>query len=186
MSIDHVRALMEHYPAIFMACHTRHVRDPKTKEVLSASQAGILDHLDEIEPLGLNDLARHLGVTPATMSIAVDRLVRRGYLQRTRDTKDARRIRLLLTRAGARIRSAQSVLDAELVGTMLAHLTPEERSRGLEGLALLAKAAKVMLRTRSESGTWARRRAADDRDTTSEKGIGNEQRHNTGRTRRGR
>lgn len=154
---DAVRSLLDAYPKIFFACHTRHVRDPKTGEALSTSQASILDHLDEVEAIGLLDLARHMGVTPATMSIAVDRLVRRGYVERGRDVKDARRVRLRITGAGLRLREASSVLDHELVAAMLGTLSADELRRGLEGLALLARGAGQLMRERSEQGTWNRR-----------------------------
>ncbi len=163
---DAVRSLLESYPKIFFACHTRHVRDPKTGEALSASQASILDHLDEVEAIGLLDLARHMGVTPATMSIAVDRLVRRGYVERGRDAKDARRVRLRITGAGLRLREASSVLDHDLVAAMLGMLSPDELRRGLEGLALLARGAGELMRERSEQGTWNRR--SRDAERTSE------------------
>src|SRR2546425_1403510 len=84
MTSDAARQLMELYPRIYFACHTRHVRDPRTRRLLSAHQASILDHLDEREPLTLVDLARHMGVTPSTMSLHVERLVRRGYVSRLR------------------------------------------------------------------------------------------------------
>ena len=75
---DSVWQVMTLYPKIFFACHTRHVRDPKTRRILSSHQASVLDHLDEREAIPLMDLARHMGVTPSTMSIAIDRLVRTG------------------------------------------------------------------------------------------------------------
>ena len=51
------------YPRIYFACHTRHVRDPQTQRLLSRHQARVLDHLDEVDPMTLNGLARHMGVT---------------------------------------------------------------------------------------------------------------------------
>jgi DNA-binding MarR family transcriptional regulator len=156
----HVESLLEYYPKIFLACHTRHVRDPKSGEVLSARQASILDHLDEIDGIGLNDLARHMGVTPGTMSPAIDRLVARGYVTRGRHGEDARRVQLRLTRAGARLRDAQSVLDRELVAAMLARLSPAEQEEAMRGLGLLARAAGELLHTKSEQKAWARRGSA--------------------------
>src|SRR6266566_3782665 len=67
MTNDAARQVMELYPHIYFACHTRHVRDPRTHRVLSAHQASILDPLDEREPRTLLDLARHMGVTASTM-----------------------------------------------------------------------------------------------------------------------
>src|SRR5271155_6244546 len=93
------RQVMELYPKIYFACHTRHVRDPRTRRILSAHQASILDHLNTEDSLPLMDLARHMGVTPSTMSIAVERLVRQGYVLRARDRIDRRGVSLLLSAA---------------------------------------------------------------------------------------
>ena len=143
MSLGHAtRRVLELYPRIFLACHTLHVRDPATSRRLSARQAGILDHLDDTEPTTLGGLARHMGVTPSTMSLAVDRLERDGYVARRPDPADGRRVGLTLTPAGTRIRDANSVLDAERVRAMLKRLSPGDRPRALEGLALLAEAAR--------------------------------------------
>jgi DNA-binding MarR family transcriptional regulator len=140
MTPDAVKQVMELYPRIYFACHTRHVRDPKTQRLLSAHQASILDHLDEREPLTLLDLARHMGVTPSTMSLHVERLVRRGYVSRLRAAEDGRRLRLLLTPAGVRVREAKSVLDPDRVRALLSRLTSEDQQAGIRGLALLARA----------------------------------------------
>lgn len=141
MTGQHVRRLLELYPKIFHACHTRHVRDASTGVVLSASQAAILDHLDEVDATSLAGLARHAGVTASTMSIAVDRLVRKGLVTRVRDQADGRRVELRLTAAGARMREANSVLDAERVRAMLERLSEDDRASALHGLEILGRAA---------------------------------------------
>ena len=128
------------YPRIYFACHLRHVRDERTKQVVSAHQASILDHLDEIEPLTSRRLAAHMGVTDSTMSLSVDRLIRQGYVTRIRDARDARRVELRLTKSGVRIKSEKSVLDPKRVRHLLACLNEEDRARAMEGLSLLANA----------------------------------------------
>ncbi len=138
---NQIQQLMSLYPRIYFACHTRHVRDPRKRHTLSAHQASVLDHLDEIEPTGLLTLAAHMGVTASTMSLMIDRLARGGYVVRSRDRKDGRRVNLRLTKAGVRIKSEKSVLDPERVRTVLAQLTSDERDQALEGLALLARAS---------------------------------------------
>jgi DNA-binding MarR family transcriptional regulator len=135
------RQVMTLYPQIYFACHTRHVRDPDSQRLLSRHQASILDHLDELDPTTVNDLARHMGVTPATMSLAVDRLERKGYVVRARDVADRRRVHVRLTSAGVRIREATSVLDSSRVEALLSRLTEGERAAAIHGLALLATAA---------------------------------------------
>jgi len=141
MVSDAVGRLMELYPRIYFACHRRHLRDPKSDAVLSAHQGSILDHLDEREPLMLRELARHMGVTASTMSLQIEQLVRKGYVIRERDAGDGRKLKLRLSEDGARVREANSVLDAERVAKMLDRLSEEELAAGLAGLALLAKAA---------------------------------------------
>src|SRR5713226_961611 len=97
-------AVMTLYPRIYFACHTRHIRDPQSHRLLSRHQASILDHLDELEPTTVMNLASHMGVTAATMSLAVDRLERKGYVVRLRDATDRRRVHVRLTTAGVRIK----------------------------------------------------------------------------------
>jgi DNA-binding MarR family transcriptional regulator len=143
------KELLELYPRIFFACHMRHVRDPKTRRILSAHQASILDHLDEREPVTLLDLARHMGVTASTMSLHVEKLVRRGYVLRERDVRDARRLRLRISASGARIREANSVLDPKCVRAMLSRLSAAEQAAGLRGLEILARAANEQMEEQS-------------------------------------
>ncbi len=139
--LEGVRQVLALYPQVYFACHTRHVRDPDSQRLLSRHQASILDHLDEVDPTTVNDLARHMGVTPATMSLAIDRLERKGYVVRARDGADRRRVHVRLTSAGVRIREATSVLDPSRVEALLARLTDSERDAAIRGLALLATAA---------------------------------------------
>ena len=136
------------YPKIYFACHTRHVQDEETHQRLSAHQAGILDHLDDVEPVTMLQLAGHLGVTASTMSLTVDRLVRAGYVTRDRDAVDARKVALRLTKDGARLKERKSVLDPALVAAMLARMKPRQRAAALAGLELLAKAAAEFVESR--------------------------------------
>ena len=142
----HVRALLDAYPRIYFACHTRHVRDPGTGADVSTHQASILDHLDEVDPMSMTDLAGHMGVTVATMSLAVDRLERRAYVRRDRDPDDGRRVLLRVTPAGLRLREAKSVLDPVRVEQVLAQLSPADRTAALAGLELLARASEAHMR----------------------------------------
>jgi DNA-binding MarR family transcriptional regulator len=146
------REVMALYPRIYFACHTRHVRDPQSQRLLSRHQASVLDHLDEVEPTTLNDLASHMGVTAGTMSLTVDRLESRGYVVRIRDTADRRRVHLRLTAAGVRVREATSVLDPERVEALVAKLSDEDRSAAVHGLALLARAAQQQMHETSSAG----------------------------------
>ena len=156
---DDVRAVLASYPKIFFACHVRHVHDEAAGRVLSAHQASILDHLDDVEPTSVSDLARHMGVTASTMSLAIDRLEDHGYVARSRHASDGRRVDVTLTSAGGRIKERDKVLDPELLRAMLARLTVDERRDALHGLGLLARAAQESMHEKSR-GRTARRPAA--------------------------
>jgi MarR family transcriptional regulator, organic hydroperoxide resistance regulator len=142
---DAAAAVLSLYPRIYFACHTRHVRDPQSQRLLSRHQASVLDHLDEIEPTTLVDLSRHMGVTPGTMSVAIDRLERKGYVVRLRDAADRRKVHLRLTAAGVRVREASSVLDPMRVEALVMRLSDAERERAIDGLRLLAHAAQEQM-----------------------------------------
>lgn len=147
------------YSQIYFACHTRHVHDPDTGTRVSAHQASILSHLDSVDPTPVSELAAHMGVTVSTMSIAIGRLVRQGYVARARAENDGRVRHVTLTPAGERIRSAQKVLDPELVRSMLGRLSPIERRDALRGIELLGSAAREQVRARrADEGTTSRRR----------------------------
>jgi DNA-binding MarR family transcriptional regulator len=148
------------YPRIYFACHTRHVRDPQTDRVLSRTQASILDHLDEVDPLTLNELARHMGVTAGTMSLAIDRLEHKGFVVRLRDTADRRRVHLRLTAAGMRVRQASSVLDPQRVEALVERLDPADRAVAVRGLALLARAAEDQMAEQSRGSRPSNHHAA--------------------------
>ena len=146
------------YSQIYFACHTRHVHDPESGTRVSARQASILSHLDSVEPTPLSQLASHLGVTVSTMSIAVDRLVRQGYVVRDRAESDARVRHVRLTTAGERLRAAQKVLEPQLVRAMLSRLSPAERRDALRGLELLGTAAREQTKERRSNQPLPRQR----------------------------
>jgi DNA-binding MarR family transcriptional regulator len=146
-----IRRLLDAYPAIFIACHRRHVRDEATGRLITEHQAGILDHLHATRGTTLSKLAEHAGVGRSSMSIMVAKLVRRGYLTRKRSKTDGRSISLTLTSAGARIKEENTVLDADLVRDMFCTMQPKDLETALEGIELLARHANILLRRRKRS-----------------------------------
>jgi DNA-binding MarR family transcriptional regulator len=117
-----------------------------------------LSLLNAVEPTPLSQLASHLGVTVSTMSLAVDRLVRQGYVARDRAETDARVRHVRLTPAGERLRTAQKVLEPRLVRAMLSHLSPADRRAALHGLELLGAAAREQVKSRRDDDGLAVRR----------------------------
>jgi DNA-binding MarR family transcriptional regulator len=129
-------------PRVVTACRRRHVADPGSGKPVSAHRVAILTHLDVEDPTMVGELAEHLRVTPSTMSLTLKRLEDAGYVRRDRDPADRRVANVRLTRAGARVRDAQGLLDPERVAEMLSLLSPPERAEALRGLRLLGEAAE--------------------------------------------
>lgn len=164
---DEVTLLMEFYPKIYLACHTKHINDPGKRIRLTAHQGSILDHLNDTDPVSLQELALHMGVTPSTMSITVERLVKLGYVSREKDKKDSRKIKLILTAQGTKIKRSKSVLDANRVTEVLERLTKDELAAALKGLGLLASAAEMQMKSKSFERAWAKRGAEKKNETKS-------------------
>lgn len=75
------------------------------------------------------DVARHLGVAPTTMQSALDRLVRRGLLDKRRSDADGRARLYCLTEEGGRVHGAIEAQDRANMAAMLAPLAPKDRER---------------------------------------------------------
>lgn len=144
-----VRVVQTAYPQIYFACHTRHIRRTSTATRLSAADSTLLAHLDENEAVRPTALATHLGLAPSTLSAAIARLTALGYVVHRRDAKDGRAIDLCLSAKGAAAMQASSVLDSARVKRILNTLTVSERKRALEGVTLLAQAARALQGGRS-------------------------------------
>jgi len=139
---DDVLKVQRLYPQIYLGCHKQHVRATSTSFRISSQDASILVHLDNEVPIAPQTLAAHLGIKPPTLSAAIARLARLGYLEITTDQRDRRKRELRLTKRGLEAIKAASVLDADRVLEMLRCLTSKEKREALHGLELLAKAAR--------------------------------------------
>jgi DNA-binding MarR family transcriptional regulator len=144
MDNEDVNTIQRLYPQIYIACHTDHVRATSTKWRISSQDASILVHLDREIGMSPRRLAQHLGVVPSTLSAAISRLSKLGYLVSEPNERDRRGRELCLTPRGAQAIAATSVLNATRVQAMLNLLDRKERKEAVYGLSLLARAARQL------------------------------------------
>ena len=132
------------YPQIYLACHVDHVRASSNKWRLSARDSSILAHLDAERGISPRALAAHLSVAPSTLSAAIKRLTELGYVRSEPAQSDMRQRELRLTKRGTEAMAGTSVLDERRVEALLDLLEPGERQAALDGLRLLAQAARQL------------------------------------------
>ncbi|WP_035870710.1 MarR family winged helix-turn-helix transcriptional regulator [Kitasatospora cheerisanensis] len=109
-------------------------------ELLAAEGLRLYHHaalaaLADFGPHTQRDLAVRLGLDPSDLAKAADRLAAAGWLDRTRDPADRRRLTLTLTPAGAARLAELTALAGGVQDEVLAPLAPAERAT-LHGLLL--------------------------------------------------
>jgi DNA-binding MarR family transcriptional regulator len=117
----------------------------RSPDALAPAQMGTLMKV-AMAPCTMSALARHLAVSPPTVSKSVDMLVRRGWLERWVDKHDRRQTMVRLTVEGRRVLNDIKKRNQKLVGQSLAGLTADER----EQLVGVTRALTRVLKTPGE------------------------------------
>lgn len=136
-----VQAIQFCYPQIYYACHTRHDRRRSSEAALSGRDSQILVHLDRTRLVGASALRRHLGLAASTVSEALTRLERFGYLAKVASPeKDRRHIGVVLTTKGVAAVQAGSVLETRRLEAVVQRLSSRDRAAVASALERLARA----------------------------------------------
>lgn len=94
---------------------------------LSIAELHTLDAIGPYEARAMSETASRLGITTGTLTVAVDRLVKKGYVDRNRDTKDRRVVRVHLTRRGKLAFRMHTKFHALLVRRIMEPLNSEQQ-----------------------------------------------------------
>ena len=119
---------------------------------MSSARMGVLRQLDDAEDgsMGVVDLARSLGVTPAVVTRQVQELEAEGLLRRRNASRDRRRHQLHLTPRGRRAFAELHERAHDLQARVLAGLTDEEIATACHVLASLRSAIGAQRRDSSD------------------------------------
>jgi DNA-binding MarR family transcriptional regulator len=104
---------------------------------LSIPQLRSLSFINRNPGTSLSEVAEHLGVTCATASTTIERLVQRHLVERTENPQERRRVVLNLTEEGKLLFTQSQEKTSAHIADILDSLTPEEVSHIEEGLTLL-------------------------------------------------
>jgi MarR family transcriptional regulator, organic hydroperoxide resistance regulator len=110
-------------------CRLKHARIHTLLETLGLyrGQPSVLQALWEQEGLMHTDLARRLGVQPATITKMLQRMEKAGFIERRPDPDDQRVSRVYLTEAGRSVQAGVQQVWRQLEAEAFAGFTLEER-----------------------------------------------------------
>ena len=92
-------------------------------------------------PQGVASLAEAVAVTPPTASRLVDRLIRKGLVNRRTDRQDRRHVRIVLTEAGRELVNLVTERRRQEIASLLLSIPPDVQQSMATGLRQLAEAA---------------------------------------------
>jgi len=93
---------------------------------LTISEIHTIDAVGYREQNPMSVVAARLEVTLATLTIAVNKLVEKGYVQRERDAADRRKVLISLTNKGRQVFRAHRLFHKKMVDEALGTLSAEE------------------------------------------------------------
>lgn len=140
---DRILEIQKYYPRIYTACHVGHQKKRSKTGQISSRDAAILAHLELREFRSPKMLARHLNISPSTLSEALHDLVALGYVHFKQLAQDGRKVEFGLTQAGDAAIAENSVLDGVKIAKLLANLNETDQLKAIEGLKILADAASI-------------------------------------------
>ncbi len=111
---------------------------------LSTPQFSILMQLRHRGVCGMSEVSEQFEITPAAASQLVDKLVQNGLVRREEDPNDRRAKSLKLTEKGKELIAQGIEQRYRWVESLVGKLTPEERAKVGEALALMTRAAQEL------------------------------------------
>lgn len=89
--------------------------------------------LHEINPM--NVVATRLGVTLATLTTAVNKLVKKGFIERKRCDEDRRKVLISLSKRGKQVYRAHAIFHQKMIDEALVGLSEQEEQVLADALA---------------------------------------------------
>lgn len=108
-----------------MQIEEKAVKDGSYKN-LTLNDMHVIEAIGTGEPRNMSSVAKTLSVTTGTLTIAVNSLVKKEYVDRKRSGEDRRVVLVSLTDAGKRAYEQHKRFHEELIASILEQLSPEE------------------------------------------------------------
>lgn len=93
---------------------------------LSITEIHVIEAIGTGESRNMSSVARDLDITIGTLTIAINNLVRKGYVHRVRSDEDRRIVLISLTEKGKRVYIHHEQFHDEMITTTISRLSDEE------------------------------------------------------------
>lgn len=122
----------------------RDIMDIEQKAIITSEFEDITNNdMHVIEAIGIGDtknmstIARELSVTVGTLTIAMNSLVKKGYVERTRGKEDRRVVYISLSEKGRRAYGHHARFHQEMINSMTSGFSEEELQALISSLTKL-------------------------------------------------
>lgn len=92
----------------------------------------------DAQGITVGDIAQKLQIAPPSVTVSINKLRTKGYVEKRRDERDGRVVYVTLTDLGHKINRIHQYFHARMVGEVVQELSPEERDVLLSGLRKLS------------------------------------------------
>ncbi len=95
---------------------------------VTANDMHVIEAIDMEEARNMTSVARSLGVTTGTLTIAVNSLVKKGYVERARSEEDRRVVLVSLSEKGKRAYLHHRQFHEQMIEAIVEELSEEEQA----------------------------------------------------------
>lgn len=108
-----------------MSIEEKALRRGEYKDVTS-NDMHVIEAIGTVSSKNMSSVAKSLGVTTGTLTISVNSLVKKGYVERTRSEEDRRVVLISLTERGKAVFAHHQKFHDDMMAAVLQQITPEE------------------------------------------------------------
>lgn len=106
---------------------------------ISVTEAHTIEAIGMYEPRNMSDVARRLGITVGTLTVAINNLVKKNYVKRERCEKDRRVVNISLTKKGRVFYRFHDKVHSDMIKEIIIGLSEQEVNVLNSALANLSK-----------------------------------------------
>ena len=143
MKIKLQKEVLKHFREIYIQAKSE-LKDNVKKTGLSGSQLWIMQQIYNFNGISNSELAKNLTLHISTCSILVNKLIKKGLVEKTRSPTDERRIVLTITSKGKQLMAKAPKSPEGAIPSTLKKLNIEELEELNTVLTKFAKKMKVL------------------------------------------